>query len=112
MKRIETNPHQDAHKGPEITLRVLYKNVMEQWFESELIQELLEVTYKSTDENKHGKMVTNKDIADGDIYNGCMINPCYSLINRRMVSDEYVKGVLRYCGENADTSFFEIEKYI
>lgn len=112
MKRIETNPYHDAYKGPEITLRVLYKNMMGQWFESELEQELLEITYKSKDENKRREMVVNKDVADGDMYEGCMINPCYSHLKRRMVSDDYVKDVLKDYSENARTICPDIEKYI
>ncbi len=112
MKRIETNPYQDAYKGPDIILRVLYKNMMGQWFESELAQELLELRYKSKGENERGKVVTNKDVANGDVYYGCMINPCYSHIKRRMVCDDYVKEVLKECGENAKTSRFEIDKCV
>lgn len=112
MKRIETNPYQEAYKGSEIILRVLYKNMMEQWFETELVQELLEITYKSKDENERGEMVANKDVADGDIYNGWMISPRFSHITRRMVSADYVKAVLKNCAENAETSRFEIEKCV
>lgn len=111
-KRIETNPCQEPYKGPEIVFRVLYKNMMGQWFESELVQELLEITYKSEDENECGMMVANKDVTDGDIYDGYMINPCCSLINRRMVSANYVKKVLKDCGENAETSRIEVEKCV
>ena len=57
-------------------------------------------------------MVTNKDVANGDVYYGCMINPCYSHIKRRMVCDDYVKEVLKECGENAKTSRFEIDKCV
>ena len=110
MKRIETNPSQEAFKGPELILRVLYKNMMGQWFESELEQELLGITHKPKDEKKRGEMVTNKKIADGDSYEGHMINPCYSHMTRRMVSDDYVKTVLKDCGENAETGHFEPEK--
>jgi hypothetical protein len=112
VKRIETNPYQESYKGPEIILRVLYKNIMGQWFESELVQELLKITYKSENEDDCGIMVVNEDVAAGDIYIGCMINPCYSLLNRRMVSDDYVKEVLKDCSENAETSRFEIEKCV
>lgn len=112
VKRVETNPRQDAYKGPEIILRVLYKNMKGQWFESELVHELLDVTYKSNGKNERERSVTNKYIGDGDIYVGWMINPCYSRLNRRMVSDGYVKEVLKDCGENAETSRFEIEKCI
>ena len=112
MKRIETTPYLNAYKGPEITLRVLYKNMMEQWFESELVQELLDVTYKSKDENKRGEMVSNKSVADGDIYVGWMINPCYSHFKRRMISDDYAKEVLKDCGENAQAVCPDIAKYI
>lgn len=100
MKRIETNPCQDAYKGPEIILRVLYKNMMGQWFESELVQELLDITYKSEDKNERGKHVTNKSVANRDMYVGWMINPCYSHLNRRMVNDGYVKEILKDSGEN------------
>lgn len=112
IKRIETNPYQESFKGPELILRVLYKNMMGQWFESELEQELLEVTYKPKNEKERGEVVTNKTVADGDIYVGCMINPCFSRMTRRMVSDDYVKSVLTDCSENAVTSRFEPEKCI
>lgn len=57
-------------------------------------------------------MVTNKDVADGDIYEGHMINPCYSRLTRRLISDDYVKAVLNDCGKNAVTSNFEPEKCV
>ena len=112
MKRIETNPYQEAFKGPDLILRILYKNMMGQWFESELVQELLNVTYKPKDENERGEIVTNKDVTDGDVYKGYMINPCFSHMTRRMVSDDYVKAVLKDCAENAETSSFEPEKCV
>lgn len=111
-KRIETNPCQESYKGPDIILRVLYKNMMGQWFESELVQELLAITYNSKDENELGEIVANKDVADGDIYTGRMIAPGYSFISRRMVSDDYAKEVLKDCSENTKTGRFEIEKFV
>lgn len=52
MKRIEINPSQAFYKGPSIILRVLYQNMMGQWFESMLEQELLELRMKEKDEDR------------------------------------------------------------
>lgn len=112
MKRIETNPHQESYKGPEIILRVLYKNMMEQWFESELVQELLEITHQSNDANEYEEMVVNMDVANGDVYTGRMIAPNYSHITRRMVTADYVKEVLKDCDKNTKMRRFEIEKFV
>lgn len=79
--------------------------MMGQWFESMLEQELLELRMKEKDEDKWGDYVKNENIADGDIYEGCMINPCYSLLTRKMVSVEYVNKVLKDCGDNAETGY-------
>ena len=99
MKRIEIDPSQEPYAGPDIVLRVLYQNMMGQWFESELEQELLELIHTG---DKKG-LVKNQDVADGDSYKGCMINPCYSRLKRRMVSDQYVNNVLKDCNDNAET---------
>ena len=48
MKRIETNPSATPYHGPIIILRCLYMNMMGQWFESVLEQELGGVNKKST----------------------------------------------------------------
>lgn len=99
MKRIETDPSQEPYSGPSIILRVLYKNMMGQWFESELEQELLELNHAGG----RKEMVKNQDVADGDSYNGLMINPCFSRLKRQMVSEQYVKEVLNDCNKNAVT---------
>lgn len=99
MKRIETDPSQRPYTGPGIILRVLYKNMMGQWFESELEQELLVLNH--TGDGKG--MVKNQDVANGDSYEGFMINPCYSRLRRQMVSEQYVKDVLKDCNKHAVT---------
>lgn len=101
VKRIETDPSQDAYKGPILIMRVLYMNMMGQWFESLLEQELLELKYKSDNDIKRGKQVTNNEIKDKDEFEGCMINPCYSRLTRRMVTKEFVNDKLNECRENA-----------
>lgn len=101
IKRIETDPSQDVYKGPILIMRVLYKNMMGQWFESLLEQELLELRNKSDKENNRGKLVTNNEIKDKDEFEGCMINPCYSRLSRRMVTKEYVNEKLIDCRTNA-----------
>lgn len=110
MKRIETDPTRIPFKGPSIILRTLYQNMIGQWFESVLEQELLEVEKLSKEPQKtievggkkftiknKSKMVTNKDIKNNDFFEGGMINPCYSKLSRRMVDADYVKHILKDC---------------
>lgn len=110
-KRVETDATVTPYQGPIIILRCLYMNMMGQWFESVLEQELLCVTKKElSDESqekdneetifhKESSWVTNNDIADGDSYEGSMINPSYSILSRRMVDYDYVQKVLDECRE-------------
>ena len=118
MKRIETDASISPYKGPIIILRTLYKNMVGQWFESVLEQELLEVEIPSKEPqeeveingkkykiHKSGKMVTNKDIKDKDVFEGGMINPCYSKLIRRTVDDDYVKYMLGDCKECSNRKF-------
>lgn len=116
MKRIEIDPSITPYRGPVIILRTLYQNMLGQWFESVLEQELLEVDYSSKKPQKEvevdgkkykiktrGKMVTNKTIKDKDSFEGGMINPCYSKLTRRMVDYDYMKNVLNDCKNHSDS---------
>jgi len=116
-KRVETDPTMTPYQGPIIILRCLYMNMMGQWFESVLEQELLCVTKKDLSEgnsekedegeemvtHKESAWVTNNDIADGDNYEGGMINPSYSKLSRKMVDFEYVQKVLEDCRLYSDS---------
>ena len=97
MKRIETDPSQSVYKGPIVLMRVLYMNLMGQWFESVLEQELLELRYQNGKGNKQRQYVTNDLIKDGDSFEGGMINPCYSRLTRKMVSKDYINNILNDC---------------
>ena len=110
MKRIEIDASKSAFRGPTIILQTLYKNMVGQWFESVLEQELLDIEKPSKEQQKEievdgeiykirnpGKRVTNNNIKVGDIYEGGMINPSYSKLTRKMVDYDYVKIVLDKC---------------
>ena len=102
IKRIETDPSQSAYKGPVIIMRVLYMNMMGQWFESLLEHELLELI-KNKDKGSNKRIyVTNKGLKAGDVFEGGMINPCYSRLSRKMVTKEYVNKILNDCREKTD----------
>ncbi len=116
MKRIETDATVTPFRGPTIILRTLYKNMSEQWFESVLEQELLQIEKTSKKPQKEidvdgkkmiiktpGVRVTNKNIKEGDIYEGQMINPCYSILTRRMVDYDYVSKILDDCRFHSDS---------
>lgn len=122
MKRIEIDPSITPYRGPVIILRTLYQNMLGQWFESVLEQELLEVDYSSKKPQKEvevdgkkykiksrGKMVTNKTIKDKDSFEGGMINPCYSKLTRRMVDEDYVRNMLNDCKKHTDSSLDYVE---
>lgn len=100
VKRIETDPSQDAYKGPILIMRVLYMNMMGQWFESLLEQELLDLRVKSDKDKKRGKLVANNEIKDKDEFEGFVINPCFSRLTRKMVTKEYVNDKLNDCRGN------------
>ena len=110
IKRIETDATVTPFRGPTIILRTLYKNMLGQWFESVLEQELLgiekpskkpekevDVEGKKIKIKKPGVRVTNKNIKAGEFYEGQMINPCYSILTRRMIDYDYVSKVLDDC---------------
>lgn len=116
MKRIETDATVTPFRGPMVIVRTLYKNMLGQWFESVLEQELLEIkkTSKKLEKEinvdgekviikKPDMRVTNKNIKPADIYEGQMINPCYSILTRRMVDYEYVIKVLDDCRKHSDS---------
>ncbi len=122
MKRIETDSTIKPYRGPIIILRSLYQNMLGQWFESVLEQELLDVNYFSKKKQKEaevdgkkykiksrGKMVTNKTIKDKDSFEGGMINPCYSKLTRRMVDEDYVRNMLNDCKKHTDSSLDYVE---
>ena len=88
-----------------------------QWFESVLEQELLDIEKPSKKPEKEvgvygekikiknrGKRGTNKEIKDGDVYEGYMINPAYSKLTRRVVDADYVNKVIENCRQNSDSS--------
>ncbi len=117
MKRIETDSTITPYRGPIIILRTLYRNMLDQWFESVLEQELLDVEYSSKRSQKEvevdgkkykiktrGKMVTNKTVKDKDSFEGGMINPCYSKLIRRMVDEDYVRNILNDSKKHSDSS--------
>ena len=79
-------------------------NMMGQWFESLLEQELLALSVKSDKDKKRGKHIANKEIKDKDEFEGYMINPCYSRLTRKMVTKEYVNDILIDCSENTFSS--------
>ena len=90
----------------------------DQWFESVLEQELSEIEKPSKKPAKEidvdgkklkirnpGVRVTNKNIKEGDNYEGLMINPCYSILSRRMVDYDYVSKILDDCRIHSDSSW-------
>lgn len=115
-KRIETDPSVTPYAGPVIILRCLYMNMTGQWFESILEQELFDVRKKNLEKDKEeegigaGTGVTNKNITDGDSFVGCLINPIFSKLHRKMVDSEYVKNVLDECGKCSDSRLEYIER--
>ena len=116
MKRIETDATVSAFHGPTIILQTIYMNMVGQWFESVLEQELLDIEKQSKEPQKeievdgkklkirnNGERVTNDGIEAGDIYEGGMINPSYSKLTRKMVDYDYVKTVLEDCRLYSDS---------
>lgn len=116
MKRIETDATVTPFRGPTIILRTLYKNMSDQWFESVIEQELSHIEKPSKKPGKKidvdgkkmiiknpGLRVTNKNIKEGDIYEGQMINPSYSILTRRMVDYDYVSKILDDCRIHSDS---------
>ena len=116
MKRIETDATVSAFHGPTIILQTIYMNMVGQWFESVLEQKLLDIEKPSKKPKEEievdgkklkirnpGERVTNDGIKAGDIYEGGMINPSYSILTRKMVDYDYVKKVLEDCRQYSDS---------
>lgn len=121
-KRVETDPSVTPYSGPIIMLRCLYMNMMGQWFESVLEQELHCVNKKrikqgDNDNNnadvteEREERVTNNNIGDGDYFEGGMISPGYSKMFRRMVDNEYVSKILNECRECSDSKLEYLRPY-
>lgn len=97
IKRIETDPRQEAFRGPALVLRIVYKNLKGQWYLTEIEQDLLDIE-KVLDESKikEGEPVdwenyedaTNGGLADGDVLLGRMINPAYSKMEHKVISED------------------------
>lgn len=121
VKRIEIEASVSAFRGPAIIVQILYQNMVGQWFESFLEQELLDIEKPSKKSQKvvevegeklrirnPGKRVTNANIKAGDYYEGGMINPSNSRLSRKMVDYGYVKKILEECREYSDSRLDEI----
>lgn len=80
-------------------------NMMGQWFESVLEQELLDVCKKDQENGRKGERLTNQNIKKDEVFEGYMINPCYSLLRRRLVSVDDVNEILMDCYKNAETGY-------
>lgn len=114
IKRIETDPSGIPYSGPIIILRCLYMNMMGQWFESVLEQELHSVNKNNKIKDnkkkntkiiatKSNERVTNNNVIDGDFFEGGMISPGYSKMSRRMVNYEYVSKIFNDCKKFSDS---------
>lgn len=96
MKRIETDPKNSPFRGPSFQLIILYKNLSGQWYQTSLVQDLLEIKRKveketDSEENSHEvdtEDISNRDIADGDTLVGHMINPAYSHLKQEKISNK------------------------
>lgn len=97
IKRIETDPRQDPYRGPALKLRIVYKNLNEQWYLTEIEQDLFEIE-KILDKSKvsenepidrdNYEEVTNGSLNDKDVFIGRMINPAYSTMKHKLLSEK------------------------
>lgn len=103
-KRIETDPYQDAFRGPTLMLRIIYKNLNGQWYLTEIEQDLLDIE-KVLDESKERENepidpenyedVTNGSLSDKDVFIGRMINPAYSKMTHRPISEDEAQSLIK-----------------
>lgn len=104
-KRIEINPCQTPYSGPILQISVFYKNLMGQWYETLLEQELLDIKRLVNEKGeirKKGEVleytydqeIVDQNINDGDRFKGYMINPAYSNLTRRKITEHDVQTIL------------------
>lgn len=108
-KRIETDPTQTPYGGPKLIISIYYKNMMGQWFETIIEQELLDIRKLVTEKGdimKNGELVeyTRDEKIDGqnicadDRLKGYMINPAYSHLHHNKISENEVLDILNQYG--------------
>ncbi len=105
IKRIEVDPCQTPFGGPILQICIYYKNLMGQWYETRVEQELLDVkklVNKEGEIRKKGEVlqytcdekIEGQNLNDGDRLKGYMINPAYSHLSHEKIAEKDVQQIL------------------
>lgn len=103
-ERIKNNPSKNHIHGPNIIIKVFYRNIMGQWYTSTLIKEIAWLEYKESPKSKKNnsskKIILPKSIKAGDDYNAVLISDKYSPFSYHMTNKETVISFMNKCGSD------------
>lgn len=103
-ERIRTNPSQHHYIGARLIIRVLFKNIMGQWYESVLSNEIAWLEYKNSPErNTHNineNTIPPQQLREGDSFRAVMISPHYAPFSVKMQTVDYVNAILEQYAED------------
>lgn len=104
-ERIKTNPSHHSYKGAMLVIRVLFKNLMGQWNESNISYEIPWLTFKNPPPQKTRNLNENtippKHILAGDEYRAELCSSRLAPFYYRMITDEHAKSMLQQYIENS-----------
>ena len=115
-ERIRTNPSQNHYNGPNLIIRVFFKNLMGQWCESSISYEIAWLAYKNPPQHKKHNLNENtippKEIHEGDKFKAVLSSNRIAPFVFEMTNEEYVTDLLqKYIDESPWLSTVLKEKY-
>lgn len=87
-----------------LCIRVLFKNIMGQWYESVLSNEIAWLEYKNSPErnthNVNENTIPPQQLREGDSFRAVMISPHYAPFSVKMQTVDYVNAILEQYAED------------
>ncbi len=98
-ERIRTNPSQNHYNGANLIIRVFFKNIMGQWFESAISYEIAWLEYKNPPAQKTNNLNENtippKEIHEGDEFKAVLSSHHLAPFVFTMTTEESVISLLQ-----------------
>ncbi len=98
-ERIKTNPYQYHYVGAKLIIRVLFKNIIGQWYESTISYDIAWLEYenppKQTTNNLNENTIPPKEIHDGDAFKAVLCSNHLAPFVLSMTTEEKVIDLLQ-----------------
>lgn len=100
-ERLKTNPYLCHIHGPNIIIKVFYRNIMGQWYTSSLTKEIAWLDYIEPKARKTHNLNENtippKTIKEGDEYKTVLVSDKLAPFSYHMTDEETVKKYIKLC---------------